>query len=73
MSVKHEYTVIVEQGEDGYLIGRVPSLPGCHTQGRTLEELLERMKEAIELVLEDADEVQPMNDPVFIGAHRVAV
>ena len=71
--MKHEYTAIVEQGEDGYLIGRVPSLPGCATQGKTLEELLERMKEAIQLVLEDLDEDEPANDPVFIGAHRVAV
>ncbi len=71
--MKREYTVIVEQGEDGYLIGRVPSLPGCHTQGKTLDQLLQRMKEAIELVLEDMDDDRPANDPEFIGAHRVAV
>ena len=51
--MKREYTVIVEQGENGYLIGSVPALPGCHTQGRSLGELLDHMKEAIELVFDE--------------------
>jgi len=38
-----------------------------------LDQLLQRMKEAIELVLEDMDDDRPANDPEFIGAHRVAV
>lgn len=46
------YNIIVEQGEDGYLISTVIELPGCHTQAKTLEELNERTKEAIELYLE---------------------
>ena len=71
--MKREYDVTVEEGEDGYRIGRVPSLPGCHTQSKTLEELLERMEEAIELVVEDLDDGEPVNDPMFVGAYRVAV
>ena len=54
--MKREYTVIVEEGEDGYLIGSVPVLPGCHSQARSLADLLDHMKEAIELVLEDMGE-----------------
>ena len=50
-----EFTVVVQRGEDGYLIGSVPQLQGCHTQGRTLDELMDHMREAIELVLEDAE------------------
>ncbi|HIG95691.1 TPA: type II toxin-antitoxin system HicB family antitoxin [Candidatus Woesearchaeota archaeon] len=46
------FTVIVEQGEDGYLISDVVELPGCHTQAKTYDELLERTKEAISLYLE---------------------
>ncbi len=68
--MKREYTVIVEQGEDGWLIGTVPQLVGCHTQGRTLDELMERMREAIELVLEELDDVEPA---VLVGVHRIAV
>ena len=48
-----EFTVIVDRGEDGWLIGTVPQLDGCRTQGRTLDELMDRMREAIELVLEE--------------------
>jgi len=44
-----KFTVIVEQGEDGYLISEVLELPGCHTQAKTYDELLERTKEAISL------------------------
>ena len=47
-----EFTVIIEQGEDGWLVGSVPSLRGCHTQARNMEDLLENIKEAILLCLE---------------------
>ena len=43
------FNVIVEQGEDGYLISEVVELPGCHTQAKTYDELLKRTKEAISL------------------------
>jgi len=46
-----KYNVIVEQGEDGYLVSEVLELPGCHTQAKTHDELLKRTKEAIELYL----------------------
>ena len=47
-----KFTVIVEQGEDGYLISDVVELPGCHTQAKTYDQLIERTKEAISLYLE---------------------
>jgi predicted RNase H-like HicB family nuclease len=47
-----EFNVIIEKGEDGYLISEVVELPGCHTQAKTLDELMERTKEAISLCLE---------------------
>lgn len=43
------FTVIVEQGQDGYLISEVIELPGCHTQAKTYDQLMERTKEAVEL------------------------
>jgi predicted RNase H-like HicB family nuclease len=51
------FTVLIERGEDGYLIGTVPALKGCFTQGRTVEELLPRVREVIALCLETQEPV----------------
>ena len=50
--MKKEVTVIIEQDEEGYFVAEVPELPGCHTQARSMDELLERTREAIALCLE---------------------
>lgn len=47
-----EFDVVLEEGDSGDWIASVPSLNGCHTQGRTREEALERIHEAIDLCLE---------------------
>ncbi|AJF62880.1 MAG: hypothetical protein QT11_C0001G0741 [archaeon GW2011_AR20] len=47
-----KFTVVVEEGEDGYLISDVVELPGCHTQAKNYDELMKRTKEAISLYLE---------------------
>ena len=44
--------VLIEQGESGFLIGSVPALPGCRSQGKTREELLANLKEAAEAWIE---------------------
>jgi predicted RNase H-like HicB family nuclease len=44
--------VVIENGEDGYFVARVPSLKGCWSQGKTREEALTNIREAIELFLE---------------------
>jgi len=46
------FKVLVRSGEDGYLIASVPSLPGCHTQGKTFETVLKNIREAIEGYIE---------------------
>lgn len=48
--------VIVEQGEDGYFVAHVPSLKGCWSQGKTSEEALANIREAIDLYLETGPE-----------------
>ena len=48
-----KFNVIIEEGEDGYLISEVVELPGCHTQAKTRQKLIERTKEAISLYLEE--------------------
>ena len=46
-----KFTVIIEKGENGWYISQVAELPGCHTQGKTIDQLVERTKEAISLYL----------------------
>ena len=46
------YTVIIEPGEDGFLVAHCPEIPGCHSQGATYEEAIANIKEAIEACLE---------------------
>ncbi len=64
-----EYTVIIEKDKDGYYVGEVVELPGCFTQARSIEELLKRIREAIELYLEETGEVEIKTE--FIGLQRV--
>jgi predicted RNase H-like HicB family nuclease len=66
-----EFTVVIEQDEEGYYIADVPQLKGCHTQARSLDELLERIKEAIQLCLEVYGEETPKTN--LIGIQKVAV
>src|SRR3989304_226765 len=47
-----EFNVIIERDEEGYYVASVPELQGCHTQARSLDKLMERIREAIELCLE---------------------
>ena len=47
-----EYTILIEKDEDGYYVGSVPALPGCHSQAKSVEQLIERMEEAIALWFE---------------------
>ena len=57
---KHRFTVLIERDEDGVLVATVPSLKSCYTQAKTMEELLPRIKEVIELCLQEEEPV-PMN------------
>jgi predicted RNase H-like HicB family nuclease len=51
-----KYRVIIEKDEDGVLVGKVPDLPGCATEGRTKEELMKNVKEAIQAYVEALEE-----------------
>lgn len=50
--MKHEFNVIIEQDEEGYYTANVPELRGCHTQGKSLDVLMKRVREAIDLCVE---------------------
>lgn len=64
-----EFNVVIEKDRDGYFVASVPALRGCHTQAKSLDVLMTRIREAIELCLE-------VEDPVcneFVGVQRVAI
>jgi len=48
---KREFTVIIERDEEGYFVAELPELPGCHTQAKSLDTLMNRVKEAIALCM----------------------
>jgi predicted RNase H-like HicB family nuclease len=66
-----EFDVIVERDADGYYVASVPALRGCHTQARSLDELMQRVQEAIQLCLEV--EAEPAEELDFVGVQRVRV
>ncbi len=47
-----EFNIVIEQDEDGFFVASVPELRGCHTQAKSLDVLMKRIYEAIELCLE---------------------
>ena len=44
-----QFDVVIERDEEGYYVASVPQLPGCHTQAKSLDAVMERIREAIEL------------------------
>lgn len=67
--MSYRFTYIIEQDEDGIYVADVPQLPGCHTQAKSLDELKERVLEAIQLYLEDFNQVEQLNR--FIGIQQI--
>lgn len=64
-----EFDVVIERDEEGWYVASVPALRGCHTQARSLDELRERILEAIELCLEvEGPALSPLE---FVGIQRV--
>jgi predicted RNase H-like HicB family nuclease len=53
MATSQEFYVVIERDEDGFYVGEVPQLRACYTQGRTLDELMDNIKEVIKLCLEE--------------------
>jgi predicted RNase H-like HicB family nuclease len=65
------YTAVVERcHETGYFVGYVPGFAGAHSQGETLEELQENLREVIEMLLEDGE---PDLDAEFVGTQSITI
>jgi predicted RNase H-like HicB family nuclease len=71
MAKTREFNVVIEQDSEGYFVASVPDLRGCHTQAKSLDVLMKRIREVIELCLEyEKDHEGSAN---FIGVQRIRV
>ena len=66
-----QFDVVIERDEDAYYVASVPQISGCHTQARSLDEVMQRIREAIELCLEV--EGVPEETLEFVGIQRITV
>lgn len=64
------YTVYIEQDEDGVYVGSVPSVPGCYTQGATLDELMVNLKEVLVLCVRNLDSSEQSR---FVGVQNIDI
>ena len=66
-----EFDVVIERDAEGTYVASVPAIPGCHTQARSLDDLMVRVREAIEVNLEMVgDDIEPLE---FVGVQRITV
>ena len=67
------FTVIIEKDEQANMfVGEVPGLTGCHTHGKTIDELMKNMREVIELCI-DAEKDSASELPKFVGVQQIEV
>ena len=69
--MRHEFNVIIEHDADGYYVATVPELRGCHTQAKSLDTLMRRVREAIDLCLEVQQTEAGCSE--FVGVQRIVV
>jgi predicted RNase H-like HicB family nuclease len=66
----YDFSALIEKDEDGYYVATVPALKSCYTQAKTLEELYPRIKEVVDLCLEEEPEPPVMQ---FVALQRIEV
>jgi predicted RNase H-like HicB family nuclease len=70
----YKLSVLIEKDEDNMYVAKVPDLPGCHSQAKTMQELLKRIQEAIQLCLEvKKHDKSSVNISEFVGVQQVEV
>ncbi len=71
MKPRRKFAVLIEQDEEGYFVATVPALRGCHTQAKSLDTLMKRVREVIALCLEDTNNrVGPLE---LVGIQQITV
>jgi predicted RNase H-like HicB family nuclease len=69
--LRREFSIIIERDEAGYYLATVPELYGCHTQAKSLDTLMKRIREAIDVCLEVEGNLPKSSQ--FIGVQRILV
>jgi predicted RNase H-like HicB family nuclease len=69
---KYRFNIVIEQDEDGVYVAECPALKGCYSQGATIEEALENIKDAIRLHIE-ARQAVGENVPVEVLIEEVEI
>jgi predicted RNase H-like HicB family nuclease len=65
-----DFNVLIQKDGEGYYVSEVLELSGCHTQGKTMKELMERTKEAVECYLEGGGEIEKTK---IVGLHKIPI
>ena len=65
--MSRSYPVIIEKDSSGFFVATCPILEGCYSQGKTIEEAMENIKEAIQLCIEDIEEEQMPDPNIMMG------
>jgi predicted RNase H-like HicB family nuclease len=71
MKAKRKFTVVIERDEEGSCLASFPALQVCHTRAKTLDTLMKRSREVVELYLESGEEVDDFLE--FVGSHQISV
>lgn len=71
MKAKRKFTVLIERDEEGFYVASVPALHGCHTQARTLDTLMKRVREVNEVCIEDGDAGEDSLE--LVGIQQISV
>ena len=69
--MRREFNIIIERDSEGFYVATVPELRGCHTQAKSLDTLLKRIREAIDLCLETERDLPEVSQ--FVGVQRIMV
>jgi len=67
---QRKFTVVIERDEEGYYVGTVPTLRGCHTQAKNLDTLMKRVREAVELCLESEKGASSLE---LVGVQQISI
>lgn len=69
--MKTKFNIIIEKDEEGWLVSEVVGLPGCHSQAKTIDDLIARTKEAIKAYMDEGNDVNISEE--FIGVREIEV
>ncbi|MFA5793310.1 MAG: type II toxin-antitoxin system HicB family antitoxin [Candidatus Gracilibacteria bacterium] len=65
------FTVYIEQDEDGMFVGSIPSIPSCHAEGKTQEEMLKNLSQVLKLCIRNIDNKEEVEKHHFIGIQNL--